>query len=870
MSRLDAQKGAPGQAPAAGGSSRSTVRSTRRARAGRPGWGRLLLGVLAPLLATAVALAAFWPVYQSVEFVRMAAVTVVIGGSLAVLGARFRWSPVLVAALTAAVVLITGVPLAVPSEATAGGWLPTGPALLHLLEATALSWRQLVTIVTPVGAYQALLVPAFLLGLVTTVLSASLALRSRHPRLALVPPFLLLAAAVALGPTEVAPAWTIGVGALLVLVSAVWAVLPPARSTAPGFAGSSLAPQNDGRAGTAPLIGHSVSRRRSVRLAITRVAAIAVVLAVALAGSTVLATTLAPASDRDVIRAHVEQPFVPRDYPSPLAGFRSYLDPATRDETLLTVEGLPAEARLRLATVDTYTGVVYAVGDASAGSGTASGSGSDSGNASDSGNDGAGGETVSSSSADAAGSASASGSGVFTRVPYRLTPTAIGTRVDLTVRVDRFSDVWVPDAGALEQLRFHGPRADALTDSFSYNAATGTAAVSAGLRPGDSYRLTAILPPATDDVDVASLRPGTAPLPEPAAVPDALTEWLTRNAVAPAAGAEPADGANSGNEGSDSANAGTPGASLQRALDALASTGYVSHGIDPDTPRSVSGHGIARLESLFTEQPMVGDQEQYATAAALIARQLGFPARVVLGFRPDGPAAGDTSGPVAVTGADIDAWVEIQDSSGRWVTIDPTPAVRDIPERAPDEPTPISKPQTVVPPPVVEDPEESTPAAPDSEVSDPPAEQPWWLAALRIVLTVAGWTLLVAALLAAPFLAVIAAKARRRHTRRRRGSADARIRAGWLEARDTAVDYGIDIPASATRREAAARIGSKTAVTLASVADRVSFSPDRPDDDDADKVWQGVDELRRRVAERHTRRERLRARIALTSLRRPR
>ncbi|SKC62328.1 transglutaminase-like domain-containing protein [Okibacterium fritillariae] len=855
MSRLDSQKGAPGQAPAAGGRSRWTPRSTRRAPDGRPGWTRLLLGVLAPLLATAVALAAFWPVYQSIEFVRMAAVTVVVAGALAVLGARFRWSPLLVAALTAAVVLIAGVPLAIPSEATAGGWLPTGPALVHLLEATALSWRQLVTIVTPVGAYQALLVPAFLLGLVTAVLSASLALRSRHPRLALVPPFLLLAAAVALGPTEVAPAWTIAVGALLVLVSAVWAVLLPAGPTTSELPGSRRSRQHADRAAATPLIGHSVSRSRSLRLAITRVAAIAVVLAVALAGSTVLATTLAPASDRDVIRAHVEQPFVPRDYPSPLAGFRSYLDPATRDETLLTVEGLPADARLRLATVDTYTGVVYAVGDASAGAGNASGSGnaSRSGNASGSGTD-ADGEDGSSSSADAAGSASASGSGVFTRVPYRLTPTATGTRVDLTVRVDRFSDVWVPDAGALEQLRFLGPRADALTDSFSYNAATGTAAVSAGLRPGDSYRLTAILPPATDDVDVASLRPGTAPLPEPAAVPDALTEWLTRNAAAPASSDEPA----------------APGGSLQRALDALASTGYVSHGIDPDTPRSVSGHGIARLETLFTEQPMVGDQEQYATAAALIARQLGFPARVVLGFRPDGAAAGDTSGPVAVTGADIDAWVEIQDSSGRWVTIDPTPAVRDIPERAPDEPTPISKPQTVVPPPVVEDPEESTPAAPDSEVSDPPAEQPWWLAAVRIVLTVAGWTLLIAAILAAPFLAVIAAKARRRRTRRRRGSADARIRAGWLEARDTAVDYGIDIPASATRREAAARIGSKTAVTLASVADRVSFSPDRPDDDDADKVWQGVDELRRRVAERHTRRERLRARIALTSLRRPR
>ena len=39
-------------------------------------------------------------------------------------------------------------------------------------------WKQLLTITLPVGSYQALLVPAFLLVLVTVVVGLSLALRS--------------------------------------------------------------------------------------------------------------------------------------------------------------------------------------------------------------------------------------------------------------------------------------------------------------------------------------------------------------------------------------------------------------------------------------------------------------------------------------------------------------------------------------------------------------------------------------------------------------------------------------------------------------------------------------------------------------------
>ena len=85
-------------------------------------------------------------------------------------------------------------------------------------------------------------------------------------------------------------------------------------------------------------------------------------LAVAAAASIGAASALPPTGDRDVLRTTIEQPFDPRDYPSPLAGFRKYLrDDLVRD-TLFTVAGLPADGRIRIATLDSYDGVVYAVG----------------------------------------------------------------------------------------------------------------------------------------------------------------------------------------------------------------------------------------------------------------------------------------------------------------------------------------------------------------------------------------------------------------------------------------------------------------------------------------------------------------------------
>lgn len=72
-----------------------------------------------------------------------------------------------------------------------------------------------------------------------------------------------------------------------------------------------------------------------------------------------------------------------------------------------------------------------------------------------------------------------------------------------------------------------------------------------------------------------------------------------------------------------------------RALQAwLSAEGFFSHGLEGEV-LSPSGHGAGRILALFGGDQMIGDDEQYAVAMTLMARQLGMPARVVMGWHAD-------------------------------------------------------------------------------------------------------------------------------------------------------------------------------------------------------------------------------------------
>jgi transglutaminase-like putative cysteine protease len=769
---------------------RAIVPPTRRPKT--PPGQRPPLGLLASTtgflwLTTAVAAAALWPIYQSIQLIVLVGVSIVAGSIVATIGALYRWSSMTLCLASIGIYLLLGVPLAVPGQA-ANSVFPTFAGELELLRGTALGWKELLTITLPVGSYQSLLVPAFLLVLATTVIGLSVGLRARVGELGVLAPISLFVVAIVLGPATATLPLELSLGLLAsVLGWLVWRRWYRRREAIRLLTGVVLDPA--GRAAGAAK-GPSSAGLRTI---------VGAVLVVVLVGGSAVA--LPPTAQRHVLRQAVVQPFDPRQYASPLSGFRRYEEPAQADSTMLSVTGLPAGGRIRIATLDTYDGIVFSVGD----------------------------------------SIVTSESGSFTRVPYTYDQSAVrGTPVTVKVTVDDYAGVWLPTIGKLTDVSFGGADATALRDSFFYNNTSGTAAVTRPVRAGDSYTLSAVVPrqPAPDEL--GSLRPGTAQVPPMSVVPDGLSSTL--------------------NDWVKSAT--TPGAKLAAMIAAIKSAGYVSHGVSPDEPLSRSGHSADRITQLLTDQRMIGDQEQFAVTAAIMARQLGFPSRVVFGFAP---GTVDSRGTTAIRGTDISAWIEVDTSQYGWVTLDPTPGIRPIPQEQPQKPVTVTRPQSPVQPP------QEQPQVPDSQLppgttkDTSPVPDPV-IAIILAVLRVAGFTALGIALVLAPFLAIVVAKLQRRRRRKRASSAAQRISGGWREFEDAALDHGFIPPPHPTRTEVAATVGGIQPLVLAAVADRAAFAPTEPLNEEADQVWRAVSDLRLSLGAGRSRRERLRAAISLRSL----
>lgn len=737
-------------------------------------------------LCTAIAAAAFWPIYESPEFLTMAVVAVAVSSMIAILGAVYRLQAQIVGLVAVGAYLILGVPLAVP-DSTTGGVIPTLDGFRTLLAATSLSWKQLLTITLPVGSYEALLVPAFICILVSTTVSLSVGLRARQGEYAVIGPLALFVVALLFGPTTTFHPLLLSLG--LSAASLLWIM------TIRSFRRRAKLARSD-----ADDEGLSVRKQDRVLGRIRSLFSAALILILA-AGGAVGATALAPpTNDRSVLRSTISKPFDPRAYVSPLSGLRRYHQADAADEPMLTVEGVPEGGRIRIATLDSYNGIVYAVGG---------------------------------------------GSESFALVPSTFDQSAVsGTEISAQVTVDGYSGVWVPTVGALEAITFEGAAASKLRASFFYNDTSRTAAVTDELASGDRYRLRAILPTQPTQAELVSVTPGNAQVPAVGVTPDELSVALDRY----------------------TANISGEGARLMAAISGLKAQGYISHGVGVDEPLSRSGHSADRITELFAGQRMIGDEEQYSVAAAIMARELGFPARVVMGFVVPTTAAGaSASDALTVRGGDISAWIEVNTAQYGWVTIDPTPPVRDIPPARPEDPAQVARPQAPVQPPPEPSaaPNDQTP--PLSATTPVPTVDPF-LEAVLVAVRVAGWGLAAIALVLSPFVAIIAAKVRRRTLRRRSSSPLERITGGWREFEDAVVDHGFAPQPSSTRAELASVVGGVQPLVLAAAADRASFAPQTPDGAEADLVWAAVDELRLSLDQGLTRRQRFQARVSLRSL----
>ncbi|MCB7136835.1 transglutaminase-like domain-containing protein [Cellulosimicrobium marinum] len=631
------------------------------------------------------------------------------------------------------------------------------------------------------------------------------------PDLAVVPYLLLLVTALVAGSVAWRAkhaAWAL-VPVLVafvgvILLGTVIAAAPVAQGLVLGVVGLLWA---SWRVTAARMGAHQVtteaSRAATRRLWWHRVRTGAAMLAVGGVAAAFAGPALLPDEPRTVLRETVVPPLDLHEYVSPLTGFRKYAKDLDEAE-LFTVRGLPAGTKVRLATLDAYNGVVY---DASSG---------------------------------------LPGSGVYTRAGDEIATVATGTPTTLEVEVRDYAGVWVPDAGTLAGITYTSDRARELAEGTYYNSTTGTALTTAGLQPGDTYTLDTLVRPEPTEED---LRAGAI---DQVAVPP-LQKGLLPAALAGKA-------AQFMGEETD------PVEQLFALRDGLVASGVFSSGLE-NQPPSRPGHSAERIDTLLADDEMVGDDEQFAVALALMANQAGIPARVVMGFYPDEKDPLEPGEPFTATGGDVHAWAEVPFVGYGWV---PVTAIPDEDNKIEPEPKSLQVPK----PPVLEDPEppEEPAEAEAGKVDDEDDEKADserfdWGTVVLVGVAVAVPLLL----LALPIVLVLAYKARRRARRRAAERPVDRVSGGWREVLDAATDLGTPVPVGATRREGAGVIaqtfGATTTIPLAHRADATVFGAGEPTEQEIEAFWADVDGVVGGLRSSVNRRARLRAALSLRSVR---
>ncbi len=521
---------------------------------------------------------------------------------------------------------------------------------------------------------------------------------------------------------------------------------------------------------------------------------------------------------RFVLRQQVTPPFDPLAYPSPLSGYRNFTKKLAKTQ-LFSVTGLETGQRIRMATLDSYDGQVWSVASPTTQT-------SDSGGFQLLGRD----------------------------IPAPPLATA-GSSNSLTFTVDGYKDVWLPNAEYPTTLDFSRYTGIDPTTTVRINPTTSTAAVTSGIGRGMVYTVGVTTPVLPNDKKLASIPAAQLHLPPVSKTPDVVGTKAVEYA-------------------------GTAKTTIQQLRNierSLKSIGYLSHGLASDPVPSRAGEGADRMTELFTKEPMVGDEEQYSSAFALMARSLGYPVRVVMGFAPK-IAKGQKV--VSVTGKDVTAWDEVAFAGIGWVPFYPTPTKTDAPQEQTTKPKIEPQPQVRQPPASNQKQDELlTPVKISNK--NPRAKQPGF--------SVPAWAYILAGVLGIPLLAycvpyliIAAIKRRRRRRRLTAGSNDLRVAGSFDELTDRYAELGLEIPPRATRQQVASAIEEQGRseglalpeggfVPLANSVDTAVFSSADVGEEWVNAAWEACDSataaslasagwLRRRIASfRLSRRSRKRA-----------
>ena len=354
---------------------------------------------------------------------------------------------------------------------------------------------------------------------------------------------------------------------------------------------------------------------------------------------------------------------------------------------------------------------------------------------------------------------------VGAQVDTRVLPKGAKTH-NLTFTMVDYQGNWLPGGG---QVRSFTPRkGQGLTQDLFYSSNLGALLSTRTLVKGDSYSVNVVTVPTYSDAQLSKRSFGKVAngtdTNVPAVVATRLREFV--------------------------GNANSPLARVRAMATKYHDEGYYSDGSDS---MARPGHRTARIDELLEPNYyMVGDDEQYAVAMALMARQAGYPARVVLGFYPEHYSKGT----LEVKGTMAHAWVEVN-FDGDWVAFDPTPPRDKKLVNPKPQPKPKPRPQVLQAPPPPQEQADLTPDVSDDRDTKKKHGFDW-----AHYLLLVGQGLGVAALVSSPFALILALKAVRGRRRRNRDELRSALGA-WAELEDWMRDYGIKLPTNATRTQMA-------------------------------------------------------------------
>jgi transglutaminase-like putative cysteine protease len=341
-----------------------------------------------------------------------------------------------------------------------------------------------------------------------------------------------------------------------------------------------------------------------------------------------------------------------------------------------------------------------------------------------------------------------------------------------------------------------------------------------------------------------------------AAVPDLSSQYTDLSALDPAPPAEIGELASE-----ITASEHRPIDQLNRIEEHLRSTLVY----DPDAP---SGHSYRDIVAFLTEG-RGGYSEQYATAFALMARSLGFPTRLAIGYNVTQETDDGVVVLEEITNKQYHVWPEVKLDVG-WVAFEPTPLNAEATSGPQfDDAGPGT---TIAEGDIVGQQNQPSPReeGPSEQTLDTGIDG--FAQLIRVGVSILTLSVVGLALIG---LIIVILKRRRRTRRRSAEAANDRILGAWAEVHDRLVEAGLYVPGTYTVDEAIHacedRFGGNTSAPLQALAphvDHAVFAEFLPNDAVAEQAWTRAEDFEIALAPQLSRARRFYAKIDPRTLRR--